>query len=187
MAPISASATGLPALVVAALSGGAVYPAPGYGRRKSCGSHGQPWGVNTSIRHHVGRHGRCRAVRCARGSRGSHHGSGHGPACGFRPGRGPGGSHRKGQHRGGRGGGGDGGDSVRNRRDGHPHTRCPRQVGQAVCQTLPSDAVMARCSARQGSPPACTKRWFTSSSMPTYASVPWRRRSNDDKPSPCPL
>lgn len=115
-------------LATAALSGCAVYPAPGYGPYESYGAYGQPYGVSTSpglvsgsviYEQPVGGGGYY--------GNGNGYGYGAGYGRGYEGGRGE--SHRQGWGRGERGGDGIPDrtdrerDGVRNGRDGQPNNR----------------------------------------------------------------
>ena len=129
MTPASTFTRLLPALLAtAALSGCAVYPAPGYGPYESYGAYGQPYGVSTSpglvsgsviYEQPVGGGGYY--------GNGNGYGYGAGYGRGYEGGRGE--SHRQGWGRGERGGDGIPDridrerDGVRNGRDGQPNNR----------------------------------------------------------------
>lgn len=129
MTPASTFTRLLPALLAtAALSGCAVYPAPGYGPYESYGAYGQPYGVSTSpglvsgsviYEQPVG----------GGGYYGNGNGYGYGAGYGRGYERGRGESHRQGWGRGERGGDGIPDrtdrerDGVRNGRDGQPNNR----------------------------------------------------------------
>ena len=115
-------------LATAALSGCAVYPAPGYGPYESYGAYGQPYGVSTSpglvsgsviYEQPVGGGGYY--------GNGNGYGYGAGYGRGYEGGRGE--SHRQGWGRGERGGDGIPDrtdrerDGVRNGRGGQPNNR----------------------------------------------------------------
>ncbi len=115
-------------LATAALSGCAVYPAPGYGPYESYGAYGQPYGVSTSpglvsgsviYEQPVG----------GGGYYGNGNGYGYGAGYGRGYERGRGESHRQGWGRGERGGDGIPDrtdrerDGVRNGRGGQPNNR----------------------------------------------------------------
>ena len=129
MTPASTFTRLLPALLAtAALSGCAVYPAPGYGPYESYGAYGQPYGVSTSpglvsgsviYEQPVG----------GGGYYGNGNGYGYGAGYGRGYERGRGESHRQGWGRGERGGDGIPDrtdrerDGVRNGRGGQPNNR----------------------------------------------------------------
>lgn len=129
MTPASTFTRLLPALLAtAALSGCAVYPAPGYGPYESYGAYGQPYGVSTSPGLVSGSVIYAQPVGGG-GYYGNGNGYGYGAGYGRGYERGRGESHRQGWGRGERGGDGIPDrtdrerDGVRNGRDGQPNNR----------------------------------------------------------------